>query len=52
MPSFRGYRPDRKEEILAKSRKAVKDLKRRKLMEKRKNYKIRDPKENPLDNRI
>lgn len=43
------YRPDRREELLEKARKAQKELKKRQLIEKRLKYKIRD---DPLDDRI
>ena len=46
------YRPDRREELLAKARLKSKEQQRRDLIKKRNNYKIRDPKDNPLDNRI
>jgi len=49
MPSFRGYRPDRKQEIIEKARRKAKESQKRKLKEKRNNYKIRD---DPLDDRI
>lgn len=46
------YRPDRREELLAKHRLKAKELQKRKRLEKQKNYQIADPKDNPLDNRI
>jgi len=48
MPSFRGYRPDRKEELKAKFREQAKKAKRKKWLRKQANFKIRD---SPLDNR-
>lgn len=49
MANFRGYRIEREEELKAKWRKQEQERKRKKWLEKQKNYKIRD---NPLDNRI
>lgn len=49
MPSFRGYRPDRKEEILAKVRERNRKANRKKWLKKQNNYKISD---SPLDNRV
>jgi len=49
MPSFRGYRPDRKQEIIEKARRLSKESAKRRRLEKIANYKIRD---GPLDDRI
>ena len=46
------YRPDRREELLAKHRVKAKESQKRKQIKKRSEYKIRDPKDYPLDNRI
>ncbi len=49
MPGFRGYRPDRKEEILKKANEVSKKYRRKKWLEKQANFKISD---SPLDNRV
>lgn len=44
------YRPDRREELLAKARKSAKETQKRKWLEKQKNYNIR--RDDPLDDRV
>lgn len=52
MPSYKGYRPDRKEERLAIEKETRKRASERRRLEKKANFKIRDSKDYPLDNRI